>query len=811
MSLLKRPGAANKTAITAAIRAGDAGRDSRDWATAEKNYERALKLNPGLAGIWVQYGHALKEGGKLDEAGAAYAKAIAIAPMTADTHLQMGHLLKLQGRADDAAASYLRAVELDPELRFAVDELRHLAVKGVEWDTERLADAMEKPGAAAASQSMTLEQLADQLERRLSSFQLFSETPASDADKRLLESIQDGLKAARKLSDAEQVSAQAQAEATAHVVFDVSDLLSYFDNARLPTGIQRVQIEVITALLFDPVPGVAVEVCSFSKARDMWISAPLPLFLRLCELALKSGDRTDLVWTEAVEEMQLALDVGRQLKFSQGAYLINLGTSWWLQNYFLHVRMAKERYGIHYIPFVHDMIPVMTPEHCVERLTQDFISWALGVYSHADHFLTNSEASRRDLIKVGATLGYEVKEENVKVIQLNADFRKPITEIPVAETMQRYGLKPSDYVLFVSTVESRKNHLSAFKAWLDLIRRHGAGKVPKLVCVGNRGWLNDQVFAMLESNPELRQSIMMVSGVSDPDLANLYKACAFTLYPSSYEGWGLPVTESLCYGKVALLSDSSSLPEAGGEFAVYFKLGDQAELTAQLERLMFDKAFRAECERKISADFQPRPWRDLGVEIAETIKTWFPEGERHDAPPVEARPELGRYYWLRDVADTAVYPGMRSSEIFRSGDGWWSPDDWGSWTKSKGGALQLHVAPTDQKMRLYVGLLGLQREDCAAEVRIGGMIARKETLHPGEHRWMPVDIAAEDMSSGVLQVSFRSDKAQDFAVNTQGVDTRVTGVGVIGFMLCAADDMQARADFVEALAMRDLGELAKRR
>src|SRR5690606_42099590 len=83
---------------------------------------RALKLNPGLAGIWVQYGHALKEGGKLDEAGAAYAKAIAIAPMTADTHLQMGHLLKLQGRADDAAASYLRAVALDPELRFAVDE-----------------------------------------------------------------------------------------------------------------------------------------------------------------------------------------------------------------------------------------------------------------------------------------------------------------------------------------------------------------------------------------------------------------------------------------------------------------------------------------------------------------------------------------------------------------------------------------------------------------------------------------------------------------------------------------------------------------
>src|SRR5690606_14235973 len=128
--------------------------------------------------------------------------------------------------------------------------------------------------------------------------------------------------------------------------------------------------------------------------------------------------------------------------------------------------------------------------------------------------------------------------------------------------------------------------------------------------------------------------------------------------------------------------------------------------------------------------------------------------------------ELGRYYWLRDVADTAVYPGMRSSEIFRSSDGWWSPDDWGTWTKPKGGALQLHIDQGAEKMRLYVGLLGLQREDCTAEVRVGGMIARKETLHQGERRWMPIEIAPEDAASGVLQISFRSDKSQDFAVNT---------------------------------------------
>jgi len=63
----------------------------------------------------------------------------------------------------------------------------------------------------------------------------------------------------------------------------------------------------------------------------------------------------------------------------------------------------------------------------------------------------------------------------------------------------------------------------------------------------------------------------------------------------------------------------------------------------------------------------------------------------------------------------------------------------------------------------------------------------------------------------VLQISVSSDRSQDFAVNTNGVDTRVTGAGVIGFMLCRADDMISRANFLEGVTMRDLHYLAKRR
>src|SRR5262249_19140972 len=157
------------------------------------------------------------------------------------------------------------------------------------------------------------------------------------------------------------------------------------------------------------------------------------------------------------------------------------------------------------VPYVHDMIPIMTPEHCVRELTEDFITWTLGVFQHADFFLVNSEATRRDLLAVAATLGHRLEAEHVHLVRLDADFRRPGAEPPAPAQLRKWGLKPGGYVLFVSTIESRKNHLGAFNAWLSLMRRHRrGGGVPRLVCVGNEGWLNTSVLAKLDASEELR-------------------------------------------------------------------------------------------------------------------------------------------------------------------------------------------------------------------------------------------------------------------------------------------------------------------
>lgn len=142
-------GAADRAVATAAgrrksvIALADRARDAGDWITAARLYRRALDRNPNNPPIWVQYGHALKESGRLEEAEGAYRTAIAYDPRAADTWVQLGHVLKQRGRTEAATAAYLRAFALDPRLG---DVLRELTTLG--WSEAELAELRIAAGIA---------------------------------------------------------------------------------------------------------------------------------------------------------------------------------------------------------------------------------------------------------------------------------------------------------------------------------------------------------------------------------------------------------------------------------------------------------------------------------------------------------------------------------------------------------------------------------------------------------------------------------------------------------------------------------------
>ena len=107
---------------------------------------------------------------------------------------------------------------------------------------------------------------------------------------------------------------------------------------------------------------------------------------------------------------------------------------------------------------------------------------------------------------------------------------------------------------------------------------------------------------------------------SDAELASLYRDCLFTLYPSFYEGWGLPVTESLCFGKTVAASNRGSIPEAGGEFCAYFDPDDLNDAERVVGGLIRHPERIAALEERIATSFRPPGWDDTARAVLAALQ-----------------------------------------------------------------------------------------------------------------------------------------------------------------------------------------------
>ena len=735
------------------IAAADLARDSLDWSKAAKLYQAALDLNRGNPPIWVQLGHALKESGNLEAATRAYAQAVELDPLSSDPHLQLGHARKLAGDIDGATDAYRRALEIDPGNKYAKFELKNLG---------------------------------------------------------------EGVEGARHVDLTRGVATRLAKTSDTTVALDVSDLMHYFLSARSPTGIQRVQINVVASLIESDRDTFAVLLVCFTKQRDFWIEIDAGIFKKICRLALIGADLKDRVWQKAIHDLHSELDVGEAIAFPRGTALINLGTSWWLQNYFLMIRHAKARYDITYIPFVHDCIPVITPEHCISHLTQDFIEWLLGVFSHADGYLVNSNATKNDLIRVADFLGHHIAEP--KIVHLDGRFPGPFlddsataTEAAWPEIQRKHNLGKLPIVLFVSTIESRKNHQLAFNVWLKLIKQRGLADVPMLVCVGRNGWLNEAALAKLQASELLRKRVLLLSDISDAELAALYSHCLFTIYPSSYEGWGLPVTESLCYGKLPLISNTSSLPEAGGPFAEYFEIDSERDFQAKLERLIDDVSYRSEREEKIKTSFNPRDWNAIAEEIA-GAGARLSEASGTSADPAKERAiwplpaAMGVFHQFSRNSEAIVWRGMSSGELYRMGLGWNECDDWGCWMKSRTADIAFRAPENNAVNGGYLVALFLQGlplgspavtfavHDVQNEVDV-----MSDTLQPGRYSNYLVSLPENAVRDGVIHLRISSSGKVSLSNSSEGHDTRIATLGVCGFFYCREGDIMSRLRLIEAM------------
>jgi glycosyltransferase involved in cell wall biosynthesis len=575
------------------------------------------------------------------------------------------------------------------------------------------------------------------------------------------------------------------------IVFDASDLFAWFRGNRAPTGIQRVQLNIISRALTNPAEGTATAVAAFDTRGGFWREISAALFLRLFRLSRLGADTKDGVWVEAVAEAERQVSEGADFAFAPSACLVNLGTSWWIADYFLRVRHARRRFGIRYIPFIHDCIPLLLPEHCSRPLVLEFAQWFAGVAAHADGFLANSECTAADASRI---LGGLLPGTALPHAVIRLDAAPDGITAPDAQALPIPDDEP--FVLVVGTIEARKNHLLVFQAWLTLLRKHGPSAVPRLVCVGKSGWLAEPALHLLAASPLLADKVTILHGISDLVLATLYRGALFSIYNSFYEGWGLPVTESLGHGRAVVLPRHSALIEAGAEGGIFFEPQSEPDLVAKLEPLIFSPEARDAAEATIARDVHLREWSAITEDVLAAIAGFA----RADAALPEARlpAPLATAMPLRLLGHAQPEPAMATADLLRDGLGWHALEDWGCWTQPGSARLRLPLAtPVAEPLRLYLGLVApAGRAPVTLRLRARPTEAwASVTLAPGTRQTVFLDIPAD--TDGALTIEINAATPQPLPGHRRGMAQRMVGIGVTKVMLCRREDLAARIDFLE--------------
>ena len=216
-----------------------------------------------------------------------------------------------------------------------------------------------------------------------------------------------------------------------------------------------------------------------------------------------------------------------------------------------------------------------------------------------------SEYGRRDIIEK-----YRLDPATVTAIPLAASDRfGPVrNEEELQRVRQTYGID-SDYVLSVGAIQPRKNLIRLVTAYSRLRRGNPKGKLPKLVLVGKCAWLYDETLRVIKEL-ELSDSVIVTGYVPEGDLPALYSGAVCFVYPSYFEGFGLPPLEAMRCGAPVIAGDRTSLPEVVGAAGLLVDPFDIDALAAAIEKVINDSNLRAELSLKGLERAKLFDWRE---------------------------------------------------------------------------------------------------------------------------------------------------------------------------------------------------------
>ena len=223
----------------------------------------------------------------------------------------------------------------------------------------------------------------------------------------------------------------------------------------------------------------------------------------------------------------------------------------------------------------------------------------------ASQVIALSEYARNDIVET-----YQIRPDKISVIPLSAGdhFRPVRDEEELQRVRQTYGIE-GEYMLSVGAIQPRKNLGRLVAAYSHLRDAKPEGKLPKLVLAGKCAWLYDETLRAIKEL-SLSESIILTGYVPEGDLPALYSGALCFIYPSYFEGFGLPPLEAMQCGVPVIVGNRTSLPEVVGDAGVLVDPFDVNALAAAIEKVISDSNLRAKLSVQGLARAKLFEWRE---------------------------------------------------------------------------------------------------------------------------------------------------------------------------------------------------------
>ena len=295
--------------------------------------------------------------------------------------------------------------------------------------------------------------------------------------------------------------------------------------------------------------------------------------------------------------------------FAAGDICVSLSATWQFPRYGHLIANQKALVPIVCISLLYDLVPYLFPQWAGAYHARRFTLWARRQIENADLILAISDFQ---------------KSEIERFIRANDLPSRPIATIRLGDNT---GLRPESlpsapphratrpFVVCVSTIDARKNQSCLYRVWRRLVTELRE-ECPQLLLVGMEHASGSHVLRLIRDDPLVNRLIVHLADVGDAELTWYYRNCLFTVYPSLYEGWGLPVGESLAAGRYCISSNASSLTEVGGDLADYFDPAKEDTCFDLVHCAIVQPEYVEQREREMRARFRSHSWGETALQIS---------------------------------------------------------------------------------------------------------------------------------------------------------------------------------------------------